>query len=218
MLTSISKFLKTNDCPYRINKWVYGSKTLRSRDMRIFLELSFIFIVMSLISCGGGGNENTGKNFWYERIEGWQIRELRCLNYPEYNYSQSDFVIEPSVLKDINREVSLNIKYVKDEGNDYWQTSCETIQNAKGDCEDLAILAWSNLRERGFPDKINGMILSEKDGLFHVFVAVYYSEDDFYIIDPTGYYTYDAVKGSEFLSTEEINLILWFNLFSIREF
>ncbi|MFX0136499.1 MAG: hypothetical protein ACFFDN_22860, partial [Candidatus Hodarchaeota archaeon] len=58
----------------------------------------------------------------------------------------------------------------------------------------------------------------EKNGLFHICAAVYYSEDDFYIIDPTGYYTWDIVRASEFLATEKINLILWFNLFSIREF
>lgn len=189
-----------------------------SRKVRILKELYFLFIVIFFISCGGGGSEKSNKNIWYERIEDWQIRELGCLDYPEYNYSQTEFVIEQSVLKDINREVSLNIKYVRDEGNDFWQTSCETVKNGKGDCEDLSILAWSKLRSRGYPDKINGMILSEKDGLFHVFVAVYYSEDDFYIIDPTGYYTSDIVTGSKFLSTEKINLILWFNLFLISEF
>ncbi|MGA1839292.1 MAG: hypothetical protein ACMUIU_01595 [bacterium] len=186
----------------------------KGTPLRIF---SFLFLVVSLISCGGGGSENTGKNMWYERIEGWQTRELACLEYPEYNYDQSDFIVEESVLRDINREVFHSNKYVKDEGIDFWQTSCETIQYAEGDCEDLAILVWRKLRAKGYPDKINGMILSERDGLFHVFVAVYYSEDDFYIIDPTGYFTFNVVPGREFLNTEKINLILWFNMFLIRE-
>ena len=189
-------------------------RTGKEKSLMIF---SFLFIVVSLISCGGGGSEKTGKNMWYDRIENWQTRELDCLNYPEYNYDKSDFLVEVSVLKDINREVYLNNKYAKDEGIDFWQTSCKTTQRGKGDCEDLSILVWKKIRDTGCPDKINGMILSEKGGLFHVFVAVYYSEDDFYIIDPSGYYTLDVIPGREFLVQEKINLILWFNMFMIRE-
>lgn len=185
------------------------------RSLRIF---SFLFLVVFLLSCGGGSTEKTGKNMWYDRIEGWQTRELDCLKYPEYNYDVPDFPVEVSVLRDINREVYLNNKYEKDEGIDFWQTSCETIQKGKGDCEDLSILVWEKIRAIGYPDKINGMILSERGGLFHVFVAVYYSEDDFYIIDPTGYYTLDVIQGREFLDKEKINLIFWFNMFLIREF
>lgn len=191
---------------------------MRSGTGRILRTTSFLFIVMFLISCGSQSGDISYKKWWYEKIEDWQIREFACLNYPEYKSSPPDFIIEPSVLKEISREVSSNIKYFKDQGSDYWQTSCETIQKDRGDCEDLAILVWNKLRSSDYPDEKIGMILSEKNGLFHVCAGVYYSEDDFYMIDPAGHYTWDIVTASEFLATEEIRLILWFNLFSIREF
>jgi hypothetical protein len=191
---------------------------MRIRTGRNLQITSFLFIMLFLMSCGGRSGEMSDEMWWYERIESWQIRELSCLNYPEYKYSTPDFIIDPSALKNVSREVSHNFKYFTDRGIDYWQTSCETIQNGKGDCEDLAILLWNKLRMIGYPDEKIGMLLSEKDGLFHVCVVAYYSEDDFYIIDPTGYFTWDTVPASEFLANEEIKLILWFNLFLIQEF
>jgi hypothetical protein len=188
------------------------------RVIKDLIILSILSMLLFSLHCGGLDERMPKRMWWYDRVEGWQGRELTCLHNVEYKNNIYDFSADPSVLETINREISISIDYAEDQGKDYWQTSCETLQKSCGDCEDLAILVWKRIREEGYPDEKIGMILGEKNNLFHVCAAVYYSEDDFYIIDPTGFYTRRIVKASEFLFEKDIKLILWFNLFAIHEY
>jgi len=146
-----------------------------------------------------------------ETIEDWQDREAECLNYPDY-YEDKNFVVDLDSMIEIKNRVVASIKYKPDTGN-YYQTSCETEARGMGDCEDIAIAIWKELREAGFPDDIIGIGIAKNDrGQCHAFAMVYYTLDDFYILDTNFWGVVDSK-----LLNDSVSLIVGYNLFSIWE-
>jgi len=77
------------------------------------------------------------------------------------------------------------IRYVDDEGEDYWQSPAETIARGAGDCEDQAIYLHHLLSLKG----LHSEVIFGIENLKHVesgHVWVEYSTGrDVYILDPT---------------------------------
>jgi len=147
-----------------------------------------------------------------ETIEDWQDREAECLNYPDY-YEDKNFVVDLDSMIEIKNRVVASIKYKPDTGN-YYQTSCETEARGMGDCEDIAIAIWKELRDAGFPDNIIGIGIARNDrGQCHAFAIVYYTTEDLYILDSNFWGVVDSVQldGS-------VNFLVGFNLFSTWDF
>lgn len=149
----------------------------------------------------------------YERIKEWQIREAECLDYPEY-YEDENFILDFDLMIGIKNQVIKSIGYKADVVN-YWQTSCETETEGKGDCEDIAIMIWRELREAGFPDNIIGIGIAQNNrGQCHAFAIVYYTDEYFYILDAN--FWFKAINSKQL--DDSITLIIGCNLFSIWEF
>jgi hypothetical protein len=82
------------------------------------------------------------------------------LGAPPYELSQVGF-------DDIRDWVAINIDYMSDEerwGEDYWQTSEETLSYRTGDCEDFSILLCSLLRAYGIDAEQVYVALGVDDG------------------------------------------------------
>lgn len=171
------------------------------------------FPVFLLLSCGGNDN-----NPWpYNLVSDWQHRELLCVDQKDYLYTPPDFAIDFAAIVKVNNDVRRKIRVVPDvPGADHWQTSRETEARGCGDCEDIAILIWRNLRDIGFPDDLMYLFLVEKAGLFHTFLAVYYSDDKYYVIDPTSCFVKSMISNNEGIAEQKINFIVRFNLFSVK--
>jgi len=96
------------------------------------------------------------------------------LGDPPYELSQAGF-------DDIRDWVSINIDYMSDEerwGEDYWQTTEETLLYRTGDCEDFSILLCSLLRAYGIGAKqvyVTLGINDEEDG--HAFLIEDWNND-----------------------------------------
>jgi len=73
--------------------------------------------------------------------------------YSPPKYSQKEKPVYLSCFED-----ACKIKYQKDEGHDQgqdnWQTPEETIRKGTGDCEDMAILLYRNLKREGLKPRI----------------------------------------------------------------
>ena len=80
----------------------------------------------------------------------------------------------------------------------------------------MAILALRRLREEGFPENKIGLLVCQK-GKYNHMVTIAFADDSFYILDCTGYYTWE-VQPREFLAEDGITPIVGFNLFSIWEY
>ena len=79
---------------------------------------------------------------------------------PPYEFSQTGF-------DDIRDWVAINIDYMSDEerwGEDYWQTSEETLSYSTGDCEDFSVLLCSLLRAYGIDAERVYVALGVDDG------------------------------------------------------
>ena len=157
--------------------------------------------------------EEIRNDLYVGRLEDWQNREAECLGYPDY-YEDEDFIIDLGLMVGIKNQVVKSIGYKADVTN-YWQTSCETETRGRGDCEDIAVMIWKGLRDAGFPDNIIGIGIAKNDrGQGHAFAVVYYTKEDFYILDAN--FWFGAIRSDQL--DDSITLVMGCNLFSIWEF
>ncbi len=153
----------------------------------------------------------------YQKIYGWQDRELiSCIR----DSGTVETETEPE-LTDIVHALSWmsrNITSVPDKV-EYWQTSCETLERRKGDCEDQAILLWRLLREKGFSREANriGWLAYENSEIEHMIVILHLASGTL-IADPTSRYEKLSDFDSYLQSKPYCFLIFEFNLNSIWEY
>jgi len=77
------------------------------------------------------------------------------------------------------------IRYVDDEGEDYWQSPAETIARGAGDCEDQAFYLHHLLGLKGLQSEVVFGIENLKHvESGHVWVE-YPADGDIYVLDPT---------------------------------
>lgn len=158
----------------------------------------------------------TGGISWYSKICNWQDRESQCLNYPEIQTAES-FSFTPSTLTRA-RNTALESFRSAPEGVEYWETSCEAWNLEEGDCDTAAFRIWGTLRYIGFPDDlIRLFVVKVAENEHHMFVAVYYTPDKFYVID-NGAFTSNIANGEEFLDKFQLEPVVAFNLFSYWDF
>lgn len=169
--------------------------------MRIIL---LIFIVLLSFNCA-----STVDDEWYiERISHWQIKEQACQRNPTY-YNNPSFIIDQNELNRLFYKAKNEVEVVPDPVVE-WRSSCEIAQDLKenqiisGDCDTAAIWFWRKLRDKGWPDDINGMMIVYFPRIDenHLINAIRHKEDEFVIFDITGSF-YE----------ESATLVIWFNLF-----
>ena len=144
----------------------------------------------------------------------WQYRENICLDYPILNQENS-IANFPSDLYVMLGWIDNHIQKVPDVG-EYWQTSCETIERGAGDCEDLAILLWTLLKDYGLSSDSNriAIICNTKNKKCHQVVILYLEEA--YIVDPSYVYAQRIYTIESFFAVYPSHeLMVEYNLYSI---
>ncbi len=153
----------------------------------------------------------------YQKIYDWQDRELiSCIR----DSGTVETEAEPKLTDVVHALswMSKNITPTPDD-EDYWQTSCETMERGKGDCEDQAILLWRLLREKGFPDDVNriGWLAHKDDRPSHI-IAIIYFPNEILAVDPT--FSYQKISELDLYLQDRpfYTLIFEFNLYSIWKY
>jgi len=163
-----------------------------------------LLLSLFLLSCG----QTTTSS---DRIYDWQDRENICLDYPVLNQGIeiSDLVNEIGAML---CWIDEHIQKVPDH-EEYWQTSCETIERGAGDCEDLAILLWSFLKDIGISANSNRIAIVCNTNTCHQVVTIY--AEITYLIDVSNIgiqriYTIESF----FIRYPQYKLMTEYNLYS----
>ncbi len=83
----------------------------------------------------------------------------------------------------LNKEVNYSIQY-QDEpaGESRYQSAEETLKLKTGDCEDLAILKWDEMRRRGVPESDMEFVWgTNAKGQFHLTLWYWNGEETYYL-------------------------------------
>ncbi len=171
-----------------------------------------IIIILSSLLYGCGEHAS---NPFYQQIYSWQDRELvSCIK-------DSQDIVTATTISLIEIEcllswISRNIKSKADEYN-YWQTSCETLNQRTGDCEDKAILLWRLLRDQGYPQNVNriGWLRNKDETAPGHMVIILFFADKILVADPRFYKPFEF--DSYFQKYPYYYLIFTFNLHTIWE-
>jgi hypothetical protein len=117
-----------------------------------------------------------------ELIENWQAREATC------DVIETECFPKDTFDRDIRHTIlgQIDIDYVSEGGNNYWKTSCESISDSEGDCEDMAILAYRAIMDSCLVDDydidVRIRVLDVADSSRnHVVTVIYYQENVYYI-------------------------------------
>jgi predicted transglutaminase-like cysteine proteinase len=149
---------------------------------------------------------------WSPKIAGWQLRE-RAIEAdlavaPASVSGPGESAPAPEVLslreklasfrreqrRRQAREVATWIQenarshYRSDGAFDHWATLEETLATDGDDCDGLELLAFTLLRELGFPENevFRAIVHRAEDGQHHMVTLWFESPDDPWVIDPTG--------------------------------
>lgn len=178
------------------------------------MKMKKLIIIIILSSLLYGCGEHASNPF-YQQIYNWQDRELFCIK-------DSQDIITATTIPLVEIEcllswISDNIKYQSDE-QDYWQTSCETLNKRTGDCEDKAILLWRLLRDQGYPQDINriGWLRNKDETAPGHMVVILHFEKKTLIADYRHHKLFDL--DSYLQKRPYYHLIFTFNLHSIWEY
>lgn len=81
---------------------------------------------------------------------------------------------------------AVQIRYVRDEGGDYWQSPAETAARGAGDCEDKALYLHDLLRRRGIASEVVfGIQKLASAKTAHAWVQCH-ADGKLYVLDPSG--------------------------------
>lgn len=177
--------------------------------------LLMTILLFSLYGCGDNSWESYDN--LYDKIHNWQDREMKCSEerYILSSSSQEFQEVNVAELEELRQNNMNNFQYVPDDdGNDYWQTSCETQLVEEGDCEDFAIMVLSKLRIY-CPNYQTGVLVmtyirdGERRG--HAVAIIYHSDSGFLILDRNwGVITGEDLRKKE--SLIDLKFKLAFNL------
>ncbi len=160
---------------------------------------------------------------WTAKIAGWQLRErAKEVDFAIAPASvsgpgESAPAAEAASLRDKfasfrreqqrrqAREVAAWIQdnarshYRPDGAFDHWATLEETLATDGDDCDGLELLAFSLLRDLGFPDDevFRAIVYRAEDGQHHMVTLWFENPDDPWVIDPTGAMTRGMPRLSE---------------------
>ena len=171
-----------------------------------------IAVIVAFIFCACGSSQT-----WYEeRIANWCDKEWECQGDPTY-HNDPDFVINMAVLHQAFIEARSEITVCPDPATE-WKSSCEIAECMEGDCDTYAIWLWRKLRNRGWPDNVNGMMI--------VHIPSMPAEYQYHLVNAIkdrGGFIYCDVMGIIGPSPGVLNdlifrKVIWFNLFEYREF
>jgi len=156
---------------------------------------------------------------FYNKICDWQDREISCQKNPNiiYHSDQSSdwhfLWLQYSLIW-----INSNVFYIS-EPIDYWPTSCEIKYSKFDDCDGMAILLWSMIRENRLPDSCNKLIILQRidSNIYHMGCIVRLDNIE-YIVNPSWQPSKQIYKYDEFFEVfPYYELILEFNLYSIWE-
>lgn len=105
---------------------------------RSFCFVSAFAFLMVFHGCAGEDSSVDEIPHYTELIEDWQTREVNC------EPIETECFPKDTLVNDIRHIIlqQVDMDYVSEGGNNYWKTSCESISDNGGDCEDMAILAY----------------------------------------------------------------------------
>ena len=89
--------------------------------------------------------------------------------------------------------------YVADGAVDHWATLDETLRSNGDDCDGLELLSYYFLRDAGFEEDevFRAIVYRPSDGQHHMVTLWFETEDDPWVIDPTGAMTLGMPRMSE---------------------
>jgi hypothetical protein len=116
--------------------------------MKRLVFTMFIISLVFIVNCGDGGSGDTSAPDTYQtRALSWQARQLKCQKISTMDIDDPYRIpITGDLFTDVSNVVRQlpYIEYTYDQ-KDYWQSSQETVDRTKGDCDDMAILAYMAL-------------------------------------------------------------------------
>jgi len=136
----------------------------------------FLVILLFVIGCGGGGGGSQSQNT--DKIADWQNREQLCGKIE--TTCSSSVTFHDALTKTIQQLPQ--IKYDPQANEPAWQTSCETITNPIGDCDNFAILYYRVIMDSCLPEMFDIDVrirVVSKEKFHHMFVIIYHGLDVF---------------------------------------
>jgi len=156
----------------------------RINSERCHVKLFFVFISALLLFCGCG-NPETQREKYRDKIRAWQAREAVCVF--ENRFSETGYVFTGNTPHDI-RQILTHYEIQKweyeGESGDYWETSCEALENLAGDCDALGVAIYRALVTENNPDwdvRMRTLKITSNTG--HRIVIVYTESGEFYEVD-----------------------------------
>lgn len=148
----------------------------------LFVFVAFAFLIV-FYGCTGEESSVDEIPHYTGLIENWQAREASCETIETECYTTGYFYndIRHTILEQID------IDYASEGGNNYWQTSCESLAAGSGDCEDMAILAYRALMDSCLIDyydlDVRIRVIDEDDSSSNHVVTIIYYQENVYQID-----------------------------------
>jgi len=147
---------------------------------------------------------NTYAGDYHAKIDDWIKREKGKTSTNIYSVKKISKNKMIEIARRINRHVNLEIRYEPDiigwGERDYWETSRETLDRGRADCEGQAILKYALLRKEGISNDHIGIVIVSG----HAFACLYINlkDRDFYVLD-NGSITSAMLKASKCLDKNE---------------
>ena len=139
--------------------------------------MKYIAVIIAFMMFGCGTEIN---DTYSHRIAEWQEREKDCPAIESICPDSGDLYMDLILLRSQFQE----LQYQGDDPGNHWKTSCETMNDNGGDCEDLAAFHLRMLSDSCLPEKYGLDIrnrIYNKPGTNHVVVSV--SGDQYFEID-----------------------------------
>lgn len=153
---------------------------MKNRSL-IHAIIIIFFSIFAYYGCAGEESVDEIPHYT-ELIEDWQAREATC------DTIETECFPKDTLTNDIRHIIleQIDIDYVSEGSNNYWKTSCESISDSAGDCEDMAILAYRAIMDSCLVDNydidVRIRVLDVADSSRnHVVTVIYYQENVHYI-------------------------------------
>lgn len=163
-----------------------------------------MILLIALVFLGCSNDESfSGKPYIYR----WQENEPSCPDIVTDCEITDDFSVD---LQKILIQQWGKVIYEADENSsDYWKTSCRTIEDEYGDCEDFAIAAYRAIIDSCLSDFYDidpriRVVKPDDSSQYHVLAIVYY-EDIVYEIEQ--FFSVPAEKYKNIILELDMNTI-----------
>ncbi|MFC1989135.1 transglutaminase-like domain-containing protein [Chloroflexota bacterium] len=175
---------------------------LTSQDMQSFITPDNLTVSIKVKEIAGSYSEDTNE-FWrdYQRLYRWVVNNI------DYSYD--------SPTPKLPKYISGNLTWERD----YWRTPEETIENETGDCEDMATLLASMLRNYNQSNYIVWLLAIRSTfpkATAHLAIAFPVQGGKLTILDPAGNYYTGYQFGSLGAESHSVAVSRWLSHWSSK--